>query len=147
MDVGGGVGQNAKRVESCWWRDKPGCCEIRKLDFQKKRQPFTAQLQTHMLLDGICKPHEKAYRLLFGNDDNICCLSFFYALGRMLCALHAFNFWHLFRIFFYTLTEWAGSRSWWWTGKPDMLQSLGLQRVRHDWATELNWFYKWGSHI
>ena len=34
---------------------------------------------------------------------------------------------------------WAGSRSWWWTGKPGVLQSVGSQRVRHDWATELNW--------
>ena len=34
---------------------------------------------------------------------------------------------------------WASSRSWWWTGKPGMLQSMGSQRVRHDWATELNW--------
>ena len=32
---------------------------------------------------------------------------------------------------------WASSVSWWWTGKP-RLQSMGLQRVRHDWATELN---------
>ena len=35
----------------------------------------------------------------------------------------------------------ASSRSWWWTGKPDMLQSMGSQRVRHDWATELNWIF------
>ena len=34
---------------------------------------------------------------------------------------------------------WASSRSWWWTGKPDVLQSMGSQRVRYDWATELNW--------
>ena len=34
---------------------------------------------------------------------------------------------------------WTSSGSWWWTGKPSMLQSMGLQRVRHDWATELNW--------
>ena len=34
---------------------------------------------------------------------------------------------------------WATSRSWWWTGRPGMLQSMGSQRVRHDWATELNW--------
>ena len=34
---------------------------------------------------------------------------------------------------------WASSRSWWWTGRPGVLQSMGLQRVRHDWATELNW--------
>ena len=33
---------------------------------------------------------------------------------------------------------WASSGSWWWTGKP-VLQSLGSQRVGHDWATELNW--------
>ena len=32
---------------------------------------------------------------------------------------------------------WVSSRSWRWTGKPSMLQ--GLQRVGHDWATELNW--------
>ena len=33
---------------------------------------------------------------------------------------------------------WSTSGSWWWTGKPGVLQSMGLQRVRHDWATELN---------
>ena len=33
---------------------------------------------------------------------------------------------------------WAGSESWWWTGKPGMLQSIGLQRVGHNWVTELN---------
>ena len=33
----------------------------------------------------------------------------------------------------------ASSSSWWWTGKPGVLQSMGSQRVRHDWATELNW--------
>ena len=27
----------------------------------------------------------------------------------------------------------------WWTGKPGMLQSMGLQRVGHNWMTELNW--------
>ena len=34
---------------------------------------------------------------------------------------------------------WVNSGSWWWTGKPGILQSMGLQRVGHDWATELNW--------
>ena len=34
---------------------------------------------------------------------------------------------------------WVNSRSWWWTGKPGMLQSMGSQRAGHDWATELNW--------
>ena len=31
---------------------------------------------------------------------------------------------------------WAGSGSWCWTGKCGMLQSMGLQRVRHDWVAE-----------
>ena len=34
---------------------------------------------------------------------------------------------------------WVDSGSWWWTGRPGVLQSIGLQRVGHDWATELNW--------
>ena len=31
------------------------------------------------------------------------------------------------------------SGSWWWTGRPGVLQFMGLQRVGHDWVTELNW--------
>ena len=38
---------------------------------------------------------------------------------------------------------WVGSRNWWWTGKPGMLQSIGLQRVRHDWATEQQMSFHW----
>ena len=34
---------------------------------------------------------------------------------------------------------WVNSRSWWLTGRPGVLQSMGLQRVGHHWATELNW--------
>ena len=34
---------------------------------------------------------------------------------------------------------WVNSRSWWWTGRPGVLQSMGSQRVGHGWATELNW--------
>ena len=34
---------------------------------------------------------------------------------------------------------WASSRSWWRTGSPGALQSMGSERVRHNWATELNW--------
>ena len=33
----------------------------------------------------------------------------------------------------------TSSRSWWWTGRPGLLQSMLLQRVRLYWATELNW--------
>ena len=35
---------------------------------------------------------------------------------------------------------WVNFRSWWYTGRPGMLLSMGSQRDRHDWATELNWY-------
>ena len=31
---------------------------------------------------------------------------------------------------------WASSGSWWWTGRPGVLQSMGSQRARHGLATE-----------
>ena len=34
---------------------------------------------------------------------------------------------------------WVRSGSWWWTGRPGMLQSTGSQRVGQDWETKLNW--------
>ena len=47
--------------------------------------------------------------------------------------------------------NWVNSRSWWWTGRPGMLESMRLQWVGHDWVTELNWisqhqgFFQWVS--
>ena len=42
-----------------------------------------------------------------------------------------------------SLTRWTwvrvNSRSWWWTGRPGVLQFMGSQGVGHKWATELNW--------
>ena len=38
---------------------------------------------------------------------------------------------------------WVGSGSCWWTGKPGVLQSMGLLKVRHNWVTELNWLNLW----
>ena len=37
---------------------------------------------------------------------------------------------------------WASYRSFWWTGKPGLLQFVGSQTVRHDWVTELT---DWGA--
>ena len=34
---------------------------------------------------------------------------------------------------------WVNSGSWCWTGRPGTLWFMGSRRVRHDWATELNW--------
>ena len=36
---------------------------------------------------------------------------------------------------------WASSGRWWIRRKPGVLQSMGLQRVGHNWATELNFLY------
>ena len=38
---------------------------------------------------------------------------------------------------------WVDSTCWWWTGRPGVLRFMGLQRIRHDWATELNWMTDW----
>ena len=45
---------------------------------------------------------------------------------------------------------WVNSKSWWWTGRPDVLRFMGSQRVRHNWLTELNWtelYVIWFRHI
>ena len=34
---------------------------------------------------------------------------------------------------------WVNSGRWWWIGRPGVLQFMGSQRFRHNWATELNW--------
>ena len=39
---------------------------------------------------------------------------------------------------------WVNSGSWWWTGRPGVLQFMGSQRVRHDWVTELMADSYWG---
>ena len=38
---------------------------------------------------------------------------------------------------------WVDSGSWWWTGRPGVLWFMESQRVRRDWATELNWINRW----
>ena len=47
-----------------------------------------------------------------------------------------------------SLTQWTWiwviSERWWWIGRPGVVQSMGLQRIGHDWVTELNsvsWTY------
>ena len=38
---------------------------------------------------------------------------------------------------------WVTSGSWWWPGRPGLPQSMGSQRVGHDWATQVNWTELW----
>ena len=40
---------------------------------------------------------------------------------------------------------WVGSRNWWWTGKPGVLQSMGFQRVGHNLETELTDYDIWNN--
>ena len=42
---------------------------------------------------------------------------------------------------------WVNSGSWWRTGRPGVLRFMGLQRVGHDWATELNWILHCMTYI
>ena len=42
---------------------------------------------------------------------------------------------------------WVNSGSLWWTGRPGMLQSMGSQRVGHNWVTELNWIMSDVEHL
>ena len=47
---------------------------------------------------------------------------------------------------------WGNSRSWWWTGRPSVLQSVGSQRIGHNWLIELtSWIYhpppEWGALV
>ena len=42
---------------------------------------------------------------------------------------------------------WVNSGSWWWTGRPGVLRFMGLQRVGHDRATELNWMTNDVAHL
>ena len=42
---------------------------------------------------------------------------------------------------------WVDSGSWWWTGRPGMLQFTRSQSVGHDWVTELNWTCTIGGDV
>ena len=40
---------------------------------------------------------------------------------------------------------WVNFGNWWWTGRPGVLRFMGLQRVGHNWGTELHWKSKWDN--
>ena len=42
---------------------------------------------------------------------------------------------------------WVNFGSWWWTGRPGMLQFMGSQRVGHDRVTELNWMFIFNNYV
>ena len=60
-----------------------------------------------------------------------------FSTDNCLLNSNACSFVHEFPLYY------SHSRSWWWTGRLGMLQSMQCQRARHDWATELNWLNWW----
>ena len=42
---------------------------------------------------------------------------------------------------------WVNSGSWWWTGRPGVLWSMGSERVGHNWATKLHWIMRDVEHL
>ena len=42
---------------------------------------------------------------------------------------------------------WINSGSWWWTGRPGVLHSMGSEKFGEDWVTKLNWFAIWGMQM
>ena len=58
-------------------------------------------------------------------------------------ALSYHNTFFIHHLFYTSPTRWkwvwVNSGSWWWTGRPGVVQFIGLQRVGQEWATELNW--------
>ena len=42
---------------------------------------------------------------------------------------------------------WMGSSSWWWSGRPGVLQLMGSQRVGQDWVIELNWIQSLSEYV
>ena len=75
-------------------------------------------------------------RLYFGGLQNHCRYGLQPWHEKMLAPWKKWDGWMV------SLTRWtwvwASSGSWWWTGKPGVLQSMGSQRIKHDLATELN---------
>ena len=65
------------------------------------------------------------------------CSSIFFSF--LFFIILTFNFFNLFYFSTFIPWVWVNSKSWWWTGRPGMLQFMGSQRAGHDWMTELNW--------
>ena len=61
------------------------------------------------------------------------------SLFALFPHLYAMKWWDWMASLTRWMWVWVNSGSWWWTGRPGVLQFMGLQRVRHDWVTELNW--------
>ena len=139
------------------WAPKNWCFWTVVLEETLYRVPWTARRSNQFILKGIS--HEYSLEGLMLKLKRQC---FAHLMGRtnslgktlMLGMIEGRRRKGLQRMKWFFITSrtqwtwmWAISGSWWWTGKPAMLQSIGSQRVRHDWATKLNWTDHTGNKV
>ena len=102
---------------------------------RRSNQSILKEINPEYSLEGLMlKLKLQHFGHLMGNADS---LEKILMLGKMEGDDRGWDGWMA------SLTQWtwiwANSRNWWWTRKPGVLQSMGSQRVGHDWATELKW--------
>ena len=73
----------------------------------------------------------------FSHAEQIPISQGFYNILNLPLLFRSYN--KSYNIIFWIYPCYLLSGSWWWTGNPGVLQSMGSQRVRDDWATELKW--------
>ena len=106
---------------------------------KRSNQFFLKEINPEYSLQGlILKLKLQYFGHLMGRDDSLeKTLMLGKTEGRRRRSDRGWNGWMA------SLTQWTwvwvNSGSWQWTGRPGVLQFRGSQRVRHNWATELNW--------
>ena len=106
-----------------------------------------SEAELWLYFDHLLKPHGCP----LDTEAVVQCLSFWFSLAFLNILSCSFNSFKLivypqgsgWNCWMASLTQWTWVwvhyGSWWWTGRPGVLQSMGLQRIRHDRETELNW--------
>ena len=118
----------------CWWR-------LLRVPWTARRsnQPFLKDISPEYLFEGfLLKLTLQYFGHLMGRIDSFektLMLGNIEVSGRRGCQ--GWDGWMS------SLTQWAwvwvSPGSCWWIGRPGVPHSMGLQRVRHAWATKLNW--------
>ena len=103
---------------------------------RRSNQSILKEISSEYSLEGlILKVKLQYFGHLMGRTDS---LEKTLMLGKIEGRVGDDRRWHGWMASLTQLTwAWTSSWSWWWTGKPGVLQSMGSQRVRHKWATEL----------
>ena len=90
-----------------------------------------------------CVDHNKLWNILkeMGIPDHLTCLLRSLYTGQEATVRTGHGTVNLFQIgkeVHQWTWVWVSSGSWWWTGRPGMLWFMGLEKVGHNWVTELN---------